>query len=335
MKSYTTRFLRDHLSAIVIVPISFLVLDLFLIAFKIPLALIIFINLFFGVVFAVLTITDYVRRAKFYHELQQNFQQLQQKYLITEILERPNFLDGQILHDLLYETDKSMREEITRNSAALDDFCEYLELWIHEAKTPISTVALLNHNPDIATELAALDNYLEQILYFARSKNADQDYLFKSVKLSQIVERLAERNRVIFQKHDITLKTSGLDVAVDTDSKWLEFIVNQLFQNSVKYGAKNITICAAKHAHDTGLSIIDDGIGISAKDLPRVFEKSFTGQNGRKYSGVHSTGMGLYIVKNLCDKLGHTITITSPNQSGTIVTIDFHDHDYYKNVISA
>lgn len=335
MKSYTTRFLRDHLAMILIMLASFLVLDLFLVAFKIPVALIIFIDLFFGVVFLTLLIISYVRRAKFYHELQQNFEQLGQKYLITEILERPNFLDGQIFYDLLYETDKSMREEITRNSATLDDFCEYLELWIHEAKTPIATMTLLNRNPDISAELATLDNYLEQILYFARSKNANQDYLFKTIKLSQVVDRLAERNRVILQKHQIQLEAPSLDITVNTDPKWLEFIINQILQNSIKYGAKNIKISATKQNDQAELKIIDDGIGIVEKDLPRVFEKSFTGQNGRKFSGTYSTGMGLYIVKNLCDKLGHGIIITSPHQSGTEVTIIFRDHDYYKNVISS
>ena len=333
--SYATRFLRDHLSAIAIVLTSFLVLDLFLIAFKIPVALIVFINLFFGVAFVALIITDYARRAKFYHELQQNFQQLQQKYLITEILERPNFLDGQILHDLLYETDKSMREEITRNSATIDYFCDYLELWIHEAKTPIAAMVLLNRDTNVATELAALDNYLEQILYFARSKNTNQDYLFKTTQLSQVVDRLAERNRIVLQEHQITLETSGLDATVNTDPKWLEFAINQLLQNSIKYGAKTIKISAVKHSSQVELHVIDDGIGIATKDLPRVFDKTFTGQNGRKFSGTHSTGMGLYIVKNLCDKLGHTITIASPNQSGTCVTISFQNHDYYKNVISS
>lgn len=335
MKSYAARFLRDHLAMILIMLASFLVLDLFLVAFKIPVALIIFIDLFFGAVFLTLLIIDYIRRAKFYHELQQNFEQLGQKYLITEILERPNFLDGQIFYDLLYETDKSMREEITRNSATLDDFCEYLELWIHEAKTPIATMTLLNRNPDISAEFATLDNYLEQILYFARSKNANQDYLFKTVELGQIIDRLAERNRVVLQKHQIQLEISNLEITVNTDPKWLEFIINQLLQNSIKYGAKTIKISAIRQNDQVKLKIIDDGIGIAEKDLPRVFEKSFTGQNGRKFSGTYSTGMGLYIVKNLCDKLGHDIIITSPHQSGTEVTIIFRDHDYYKNVISS
>lgn len=335
MKHYLVRYLHDHFVMIDITLASFLVLDMFLVAFKMPTTLIIFTNLVFAVAFITLLAIDYFQRAKFYHELQQNFQQLQQKYLITEILERPNFLDGQILYDLLYETDKSMREEVNRNSAALDDFCEYLELWIHEAKTPIATMTLLNRNPDIATELIALDNYLEQILYFARSKSASRDYLFQTIKLNQVIDHLVERNRVALQKRKITLETSNLDVTVNTDPKWLEFIINQLLQNSIKYGAKTIKIVATKQDNQVKLDIVDDGIGIVVKDLPRVFDKSFTGQNGRKFSGTHSTGMGLYIVKNLCDKLGHTVAIASPDQSGTCVTIGFQNHNYYKNVISA
>lgn len=334
MKRFFLDYLRDKSPSIIITLISLVLLSLFLGAFKLPFELILFIDVFSVVISATLFFIDYIRRGRFYQELSRNFSQLEQKYLITEILEQPNFLDGKIWYDLLCSTDKSMREEINRNSAALDDFCDYLELWIHEAKTPISTITLLNHHPDITTELALLDNYLEQILYFARSKNANQDYLFKPTHLDQVMKRLIERNQTILRKQKITIKTSDLDFVVDTDTKWLEFIVNQLLQNSIKYGAKTITINATKQEGQIDLHILDDGIGISAKDLPRVFEKSFTGQNGRKFSGTRSTGMGLYIVKNLCDKLGHGITISSPSSSGTCATISFHNHDYYKNVIS-
>lgn len=332
--NYFLRFLCDRTLAIIIFLVSLFILNLFLLAFRISFALEIFINVFLLAIFAALFLLEYCKRAGFYHKLLQNFEHLDQKYLIIETLECPNFLDGKIMHDILYETDKSMREEITKNSAALDDFCDYLELWIHEAKTPISTISLLNHDANIATELTTLDNYLEQILYFARSKNANQDYLFKSAKLSQIVDRVLEKNRITLQQHQIKLQISDLDFKVDTDTKWLEFIINQILQNSIKYGAKTIKIHAKKLKDGANLQIIDDGIGISAKDLPRVFEKSFTGQNGRKFSGVHSTGMGLYIVKNLCDKLGHEIKISSPEQNGVHVSLVFHGHDYYKNVIS-
>lgn len=286
MKRFFLDYLRDKSPSIIITLISLVLLSLFLGAFKLPFELILFIDVFSVVISATLFFIDYIRRGRFYQELSRNFSQLEQKYLITEILEQPNFLDGKIWYDLLCSTDKSMREEINRNSAALDDFCDYLELWIHEAKTPISTITLLNHHPDITTELALLDNYLEQILYFARSKNANQDYLFKPTHLDQVMKRLIERNQTILRKQKITIKTSDLDFVVDTDTKWLEFIVNQLLQNSIKYGAKTITINATKQEGQIDLHILDDGIGISAKDLPRVFEKSFTGQNGRKFSGT-------------------------------------------------
>lgn len=347
MKKYAIYFVRDHLSAICIALASLFILNLFLFAFRIPPTLEIFINIFLVATYIIILIVEYFKRARFYNTLCRHFGQLDQKYLITETLERPNFLDGQILYDVIYETDKSMREEITKNSATLDDFCDYLELWIHEAKTPISAISLLNRDANITAELTTLDNYLEQILYFTRSKNANQDYLFNSFKLSQIIERVLEKNRVILQKKQISLQVSNLDTKVSTDAKWLEFIINQILQNSIKYGAKNIKIYAEKSSNDTLLNIVDDGIGISTKDLPRVFEKSFTGQNGRKFSSTYSTGMGLHIVKNLCTKLGHDIEIIStdktsapagshlPNHSGTSVIITFHDHDYYKNVISA
>lgn len=124
---------------------------------------------------------------------------------------------------------------------------------------------------------------------------------------------------------------------VCTDSKWLEFILNQIISNSIKYRDEKktdgsiIKIYVVKNDKSTVINIYDNGIGISSADLPRIFDKSFTGENGHAYS--KATGMGMYIVKNLCEKLGHKITIESVKGEYTLVSIEFFKNDFYKETL--
>ncbi len=237
-----------------------------------------------------------------------------------------------------------MAEVVQSYEIEAGEFRDYIEMWIHEVKTPLATLSLMNKDRKIAAQLSRLDSYVEQVLYFARAENAEHDYLIKPTSLAEIIKNVATRNRDLLLASNVDFIVKNLDYEVFTDSKWLEFIINQILQNSIKYQSKTITISAEDTAEKTILTITDDGLGISAKDLPRVFEKSFTGENGHgatsaassrtsrnslPSSGQKSTGMGLYIAKTLCDKLGHQIEISSPNQKGTIVEITFPRHDYY------
>lgn len=320
-------FLRDKIFFLIAAILTWGILILFMSAFKTrPEVIALFSTL--GAIFIVLTLLiEYLQRRKFYQTFFRNLAELSQAYLVLETLERPDFYDGQILYDALYTINKSMRENVKIYQAGARDFREYVEMWIHEVKTPLATLALLSKSPQVSEQIKRLDDYVEQILYFARAENAERDYLISKVELAKVVGEVANHNRAMLQAQKINFEVSNLNYKVYTDGKWLEFILNQIINNSMKYQCQKIRISAERRDDKTALIIYDDGIGISAKDLPRVFDKSFTGSNGR--IGKQSTGMGLYIAKTLCEKLGHSISIRSKKDQFTEVEITFSDDRYY------
>lgn len=325
-------FLRDRTFAIVGFIITELLIFLLLIAFKTNSAAIVAVLIIFAVFFVLLLAIDYWRRRGFYRALVTNLAQLEQAYLILETLEQPGFYDGRILYEALYAVDKSMIENVKRYRDESRAFREFIELWIHEVKTPLTTLSLMNHDPRAAAQLRRLDDFVDQVLFFSRAENAEHDYLVGKTLLADVVHEVALRNQPLLLGKAIDFSTQNLDLTVYTDARWLGFIIGQIMNNSIKYGATKITISATSTAEGTKLSIADNGIGIDPKDLPRVFEKSFTGQNGhlkRTNKSESSTGMGLYIVKTLCDKLGHQIKISSEPNKSTTVGIIFANHDYY------
>lgn len=162
-----------------------------------------------------------------------------------------------------------------------------------------------------------------------RSENAEKDYLIKPCNPRDVVNKVIVKNKERFIYDKIKLEIEPFEQEVLTDSKWLEFILSQIFQNSMKYRSEEakIKVSFLWQDNEVQLKIWDNGIGISKSDLPRVFDKSFTGQNGRKVTT--STGMGLYIAKKLCQKLGHKIEIASKENTFTEVTITFYQNEFY------
>lgn len=324
-------FLMDMVGYLLVYLVLCLVYTLFSIVLKVPMSVIIITNSIILLPFVIVLAIAYLRRRSFYRLLVGRFAQLDRAYLILETMERPRFYDGQIFYEALYEVNKSMLEEIERRTEESRSFREYIELWIHEVKTPLATLSLMSHNPAIIEQLTRLDNYVEQVLFFSRAENAEQDYYIKPVNLAEVVAEVANLNREVLQAKHIDFSARNLDLEVESDSKWLKFIISQAITNSIKYRSSRIEIFAIPTADDVTLKMVDNGIGIAKKDLPRVFEKSFTGENGHiaTRSCEKSTGMGLYIAKNLCDKLGHEIRISSEKGRFTAVEIVFKKHDYY------
>ncbi len=332
------KYLLDKLPQCVISIIGIIILVFMLNAFKLQNDLKIAILLVFITVSVINILSDFFKKKRFYTDLLNTVNTLDKKYLVLEMINNPDFYEGKIFYQILYDINKSMIENVKEYNISINDFKEYVEMWIHEVKIPISSLTLLSHNyqNQIDTrcleQIKKLDNYIDQILYYVRSENVEKDYIIREKKLKEIIKNVALKN-----KDDLLENNVSLDVNVDneivlTDSKWLEFILNQIINNSIKYkrdsGDSYIKIEALKEGEKTYLSIFDNGIGIPQEDIQRVFEKSFTGKNGRMR--VKSTGMGLYIVKKLCDKLGHKITIESKKDEYTKVTIVFFKSDFYK-----
>ena len=200
----------------------------------------------------------------------------------------------------------------------------------HEIKTPIASSKLLIENNTnevtrkIDTQMDRIENYVEQVLYYSRSNEVGKDYIIKKVELEPLVKKVIKRNQRDFISKRISLELKDLEQVVYSDSKWIEFILNQIIVNAIKYSKGNndkIEIESQKQNNSVILSIKDYGVGINEKDVGRVFEKGFTGDNGRKFG--KSTGIGLYLCKKLCEKLGLGLYIDSKENYGTKITIIF------------
>ena len=333
-----SKYLLDKFIEILIALFGYIIICMMLFAFKVPSEVNIGISIVFAIICFAIILTGYLKRRIFYNNLISNVEKLDKKYLVLEMINKPSFYDGEILYEVLYEINKSMNENVKNYEISLTDFKEYIELWIHEIKLPIASLTLMNHNQKnkvnkrYKEQIKRIDDYVDQILYFVRSENAEKDYLIKETNLKKIINNVAMKNKNDLLENNISFIVEAQNEMVLTDSKWLEFIINQIVSNSIKYTRsdvdKVIKLKVEELPKQIDLHIYDNGIGIPAKDLKRVFEKTFTGENGRNRS--KSTGMGLYIVKKLCDKLGHKIIVKSVQNEYTDVIITFSKNDFYK-----
>lgn len=279
---------------------------------------------------------EYFRRRDFYRTLRDGAEQLDKKYLISEIVDEPNFLEGKIFYEVLYRSGRSMAERVGKYRRDTEELQEYIELWVHEIKLPVASLLLMSHNDEngekYRRQLGKIDGYIENVLYYARSKISAKDYIIKQVSLADIFRNTAVRNRGELQALGVSLIAEGLDVNVTSDEKWLEFIFSQIFSNSMKYfsgeRAPELRVYAEENDECVSLHFWDNGIGIPESDMPYIFDKSYTGENGRTHS--RSTGMGLYIVKNLCGRLGHKISAESVRGEYTEIIISFGKNDFVK-----
>lgn len=279
---------------------------------------------------------NYFVRYKFYKKIQNNLEELDKKYLLAETLDDAEFQEGKILLEVVSDINSCMQDELNHMCNNLKDYKEYIEMWIHEIKLPVSSLLLMNYNKkmDFAKEKQKLDSinmYLEQILFFARADESEKDYILSNVNLEMIVNNVIKNDKDLFIGNKIRVIKENLNLGVYTDSKWLEFIVGQIVANSIKYNRNDvdsyISFSGKEYKDKVVIVIEDNGVGIAQSDIKRVFEKSFTGINGR--TGRNSTGMGLYLCKKLCKKLGHLIWIESKKDEFTKVYIEFSKNDYY------
>lgn len=330
-------YLKDHCIAYLIWFLSYAFMVVFLLAFQVNRQVIVAITVVFFLGMSCHEFWDFFRKKSFYDSLKNSLEELDKKYLLPEMLPEPRFYEGQLIFDALYACDKSMTEHVGEFERQGKEFREYIEMWVHEAKIPIASLQLMNHNHPgmmderMTVQLKRMDDYIEHVLYYARSENAEKDYIIKPVSLKKIFSHVAVKNREVLQLAGAQLQTHGLDCLVMTDGKWMEFMIGQWMSNSLNYMSpeRPLTICVSAKESETStvLSFRDNGLGIPESDLPYVFQKSFTGQNGRKNS--KSTGMGLYIVKNLCERLGHRIEVFSVQGEYTEFQMTFAKNDFY------
>ena len=279
----------------------------------------------------------YWKRKRQMQKLLDMTEQLSERYLISEVMELPEQAEDQVYYRILKMAGKSMLEQISEVKRERLEYKEYIEQWIHEIKTPITAMKLLceNHRTDwtkeLLLELEKTNRFTEQALYFARSEYTEKDYSVREIALAQIVHQAIADNKYLLLQSGMRLEVEEIQDTVYSDEKWVRFILNQLIANAVKYraGQPVLRFSACRQQNQVVLMVEDNGIGISPSDLPRIFEKGFTGQNGRIVQ--QSTGIGLYLCKRLCEKLGIGISANSEGK-GTTISLFFHINDFVTGV---
>ncbi len=210
-----------------------------------------------------------------------------------------------------------------RTEQGLREMMDYYTVWVHQIKTPIASMRLALQNEDTAesrqlqSELGRIERYVEMVLTFLRLGADSTDYVIKEHELDDIVRGAVKKLAGDFINKKIKLEYTELDEKVLTDEKWLSFVVEQVLSNAVKYTSEG-TVSIYTESPKT-LCIRDTGIGIAADDLPRVFENGYTGYNGR--SDKRASGIGLYLCRRVCNKLGHGISAESGAGEGTVIRI--------------
>ena len=328
-------FMKDKVIQIGLIIFSIITIEIFLLAYRVNTFIKVYIPVVIFGAFLIAVLIEYYKKKKFYKHIQDTISKLDEKYLITELIKNSNFTEAEILKEILEQVDKSMYENVNKYKYLTQDYKEYIELWIHEIKTPIATTKMIIENnknettKNIEEEIDKVENYIEQALFYARSNTVEKDYCIKKNKLKDMVNESIKKNKNELIQNKISINIQSLEETINTDSKWIVFILNQILQNSIKYESTEIEIYSKKRKENTSLYIKDNGIGIKRSEIKNVFEKGFTGTNGR-ISNKKSTGIGLYLCKKLCDKLGVGININSVENKGTEVRLIFPDSSYSK-----
>ena len=333
------QYLKNQLPVILINLLGMLALALFLIASGNGIQTVLFILVVWLIVLASCLLLFYFSRKKYLNKLLDMTEQLKERYLLPEIMQEPERADEQVFYQIMKMAEKSMLERIGEVQRERKEYKEYIEQWIHEVKTPITAIKLICENNrcsftrELMAELENINRFTEQALYYARSEHTEKDYSVREINLSDVVHGAIADNKYLLRQNNVAVTVEDVEYSIYSDDKWLRFILDQLISNAVKYRADQpvLHFFAVKKTDSIILSVEDNGIGIPQSDLPRIFEKGFTGQNGRMIRS--STGIGLYLCRRLCDKLGIGISASSEGK-GTAISLSFRINDFVVGVQS-
>lgn len=322
-------FLSDRLKRIALQVICAGLATLFLFATGTQPGVLVILLIVFLLVFLTVNIFDFFQQRARLLELKSILDGLDRKYLFTECVPPPKGLFERRLFDLARLAGRNMTGAVSDAQASQREYREYVERWVHEIKAPITAARLICRELDggtrrkLTVELSQIEAHVERALFYARAENPEQDCLFRQIELEKIAAQAIENHRSLLIQNDIRVEMENMNFAVYTDEKWAVFILGQLLQNAARYrGPKPvITLSAKPLGRQAQLIVHDNGIGIPAHELPRVFERGFTGSNGRIRGG--STGIGLYLCRKLAVFLELELRIDSQEGAGTTVTLTF------------
>lgn len=322
-------FLSDRLKRIALQVICAGLATLFLFATGTQPGVLVILLIVFLLVFLTVNMFDFFQQRARLLELKSILDGLERKYLFTECVPPPKGLFERRLFDLARLAGRNMTGAVSDAQASQREYREYVERWVHEIKAPITAARLICRELDgetrrkLIVELSQIEAHVERSLFYARAENPEQDCLFRQIELEKIAALAIENHRSLLIQNDIRVEMENMNCAVYTDEKWSVFILGQLLQNAARYRGPEpvITLSAKPLGRQTQLIVHDNGIGIPAHELPRVFERGFTGSNGRIRGG--STGIGLYLCRKLAVFLELELRMDSQEGAETTVTLTF------------
>lgn len=321
LKSYLKKNTKVYILFVVFITIFFIMFYLY----NLPLEALIYTGSFCFLVSLIASFLDFVNYKESYKKLR-----FLEKNILNDLEDLPKSLDiridyyHKIIEKLYEELEKLTQENRQKNT----DMVDYYSMWVHQIKTPIAAMNFLLDNEEVdqkilQQELFKIERYVEMVLTYIRLDSISSDYVITKINLDEVVKDSVKKYATIFINKKIKLNYVSHETMVISDKKWLSFAFEQILGNSVKYSSAGgeITI----ETYENKLVIEDNGIGIKEEDLPRIFEKGFTGFNGRYEK--KSSGLGLYLCKKTLDKLGHHIEISSKVGEGTRIEITFPKED--------
>ena len=321
LKSYLKKNIKVYILFVVFIFIFFIMFYLY----NLPLEALIYTGSFCFLASLIASFLDFVNYKESYKKLK-----FLEENILNDLDALPKSLDiridyyHKIIEKLYEELEKLAQENRQKNT----DMVDYYSMWVHQIKTPIAAMNFLLDNEEVdqkilQQELFKIERYVEMVLTYIRLDSISSDYVITKINLDEVVKDSVKKYATIFINKKIKLNYVSYETMVISDKKWLSFAFEQILGNSVKYSSNGgeITIETCENK----LIIEDNGMGIKEEDLPRIFEKGFTGFNGRYEK--KSSGLGLYLCKKTLDKLGHHIEISSKVGEGTRIEITFPKED--------
>ena len=273
---------------------------------------------FIGLIYICINFINYYKKHIQLYKLQNEIS------ISLENLPSPKTLMEEDYTNLILNLNNEYKTYISKSDIAKSDMIDYYTMWVHQIKTPISAMKLLIQtseseiSSDLSSELFKIEQYVEMVLSYIRLGSNENDFVLKEYDLDNIIRQAVRKYAPLFIRKKISLDFQPTNYKVLTDEKWLVFVIEQLLSNAIKYTNKGkISIYSLENKK---LVIEDTGIGISKEDIPRIFDKGFTGYNGR--TDKKATGLGLYLCKKILDKLSHKIYIESEVGVKTKVILD-------------
>ncbi len=313
-------YLKDRRQAIFIHLVFIFIFLAVFSAYNLPVRTVFYASAICIIIGAIFVIYDFYK----YYSRHMKLIELGNNIAVTmDNLPEPITLEEKDYQNLIYALNRDKMDLILEADKRNSDLLEYYTLWTHQIKTPLTAIDFLlqskdeDINYDLELEVLEIEKYVDMALQYLRIDNMTSDLKLEKYKIQSIINKAVKSYSKLFIYKGISLDLKESNLTVITDEKWLLFVIKQILSNSLKYTEKGkISI----YIEENILNIEDTGIGIYNEDIPRIFEKGFTGYSGR--TNEKSTGLGLYLCKRILSNLGHKITLSSKIDVGTTVKID-------------